>query len=97
MLLHVLHYGVEEICGLLSDFIQRPIGTELGRGVEGPLQLVEMLPLIEGGDRYDVLLGCHTGEIGLDADGLERGHDEERRGLEVDLVPEELVQGIVKV
>ena len=36
------------------------------------------------------------GEVGLDADGPEGGHDEQRRRLQVDLVPEELVQAAIE-
>ena len=36
--------------------------------------------------------GLHAGEVGLNTDGAEGGHDEERRRFEVDLVAQQLVQ-----
>jgi hypothetical protein len=35
----------------------------------------------------------HTREVGADQDGAERRHDEQRRRLQINLVPKQLIEG----
>ena len=95
-LFHVADDGVEEIGGLPGQGVKGAVGPEVGGRVKDPAQGFEMFLLIEAGHRDVMSHGLHSGEIGLDANGLEGGDDQQGRGLEMDLVPEQLVQGAVE-
>ena len=61
------------------------------------MQLAELGGLVQFGDVDLVPNGLHAGEVGLNPYSTEGGYDEERRRFEVDLITEELVQGISEV
>ena len=92
VLLQFLHNFEEQVGGFPGYRVDRSVGAKLDGRMEGPSQLVEVFLLVEGGHRNLVPFRRLTRKIRLDADGLEGRNYEQRGRLQVDLVPEELVQ-----
>ena len=94
--LHVLDDFGEQVSARLGCFSNSAVGPELLRLVEGPAQHLQMLGLVEVLHRDFVECGLHAREVGANTDGTERGDDQQRRCLQVDLVAEQLVHCLVQ-
>ena len=88
---------LEEVGGLPGNLVHGAARAKLVRVVEGVAEFRQVGLPGQFRHRDFVEHRFHTGKVGADADGVEGRDDEQGRGLQVDLVPEQLVHRTVKV
>ena len=96
-LLHIGHNIPEQVGGFPGDFLYRPVGAQIGRGKKGAAEQLQLFRLGQVGQGNIVPRRYHPRKVGLDPDRAERGDNQQRRRLEVNLIAEQLLHRRVQV
>ena len=78
---HINNDFAEDVGGFLGDVFGGAVGAKFVRGVKGVVEFNQIFGGVQFRHREFVADGFHTGEVGLDADGAERGYNQQWRGL----------------
>ena len=92
MLLHVGNNVAEQFGGLPGDIFHRAVGAELIGGEETVAQLGQLPLLFQFQDRDFVENGLHPRKVGAYLYPPEGRYNQQRRGFQIDLVAEQLVE-----